>query len=108
MSEKNTPQKRFYWLKLFKDFFEDATIKYIESQENGILYSYFYLKLCCKSLDMESDGMLVRYIGNKVIPHDAVSLADLTRTDVDIVRSALKLFLEWGLVEKRNEFLYLP
>ncbi len=113
MSEKNTnglkPLARIYWLKLFYNYFDDDTIRFIEGQKNGILYSYFYLNLLTRALNMESDGMLVRYIGNKVIPHDAVSLAELTHTNIDTVRCALTLFLEIGLVERLdNGYLYLP
>ena len=52
--------KRFYWLKLKEDFFDDETIRYIEEQENGIKYSNFYLKLCLKSL--RTDGKLIRLV----------------------------------------------
>ena len=45
--------KRFYWLKLQEDFFEDDTIDFIESQENGEKYCLFYLKLCLKALKSE-------------------------------------------------------
>ena len=30
--------KKYYWLKLKSDFFDDDTIKFIEEQENGIKY----------------------------------------------------------------------
>ena len=60
--------KRFYWLKLQEDFFEDDTIDFIESQENGEKYCLFYLKLCLKAL--KSEGKLIRYVGNMLIPYD--------------------------------------
>ena len=82
--------KRFYWLKLQEDFFEDDTIDFIESQENGERYCLFYLKLCLKAL--KSEGKLIRYVGNMLIPYDEKGLAKLTRTDVDTVRCALALF----------------
>lgn len=46
--------KRYYWLKLKEDFFEDETIEFIESQKNGVKYVNFYLKLLLKSLKNES------------------------------------------------------
>lgn len=90
--------KRFYWLKLQEDFFEDDTIDFIESQENGEKYCLFYLKLCLKAL--KSEGKLIRYVGNMLIPYDEKGLAKLTRTDVDTVRCALALFNEIGLVSR--------
>ena len=90
--------KRFYWLKLQEDFFEDDTIDFIESQENGEKYCLFYLKLCLKAL--KSEGKLIRYVGNMLIPYDEKGLAKLTRTDVDTVRCALSLFDKIGLVSR--------
>ena len=98
--EKNkmSETKRFYWLKLQEDFFEDDTIDFIESQENGERYCLFYLKLCLKAL--KSEGKLIRYVGNMLIPYDEKGLAKLTRTDVDTVRCALALFDKIGLVSR--------
>lgn len=89
--------KKYYWLKLKSDFFEDDTIQFIEEQENGMLYVNFYLKLCLKSL--KYNGKLIRLIGNTLLPYDAKSLAKLTNTDVDTVRVAMELFKQIGLVE---------
>lgn len=89
--------KRFYWLKLQEDFFEDETIRYIEEQENGIKYSNFYLKLCLKSL--RTNGKLIRLVGEMLIPYDVKSLASLTGVDVDTVRCAMALFEKIGCVK---------
>lgn len=89
--------KRFYWLKLQEDFFEDETIRYIEEQENGIKYSNFYLKLCLKSL--RTDGKLIRLVGEMLIPYDVRSLSSLTGVDPDTVRCAMDLFQKIGCVK---------
>lgn len=89
--------KRYYWLKLKSDFFDDETIKYIEEQDNGIKYSNFYLKLCLKSL--KTDGKLIRLVGETLIPYDITSLARLTSVDFDTVRSAMQLFEKIGLIK---------
>lgn len=89
--------KRFYWLKLQEDFFEDETIRYIEEQENGVKYSNFYLKLCLKSL--RTNGKLIRLVGEMLIPYDVKSLASLTGVDVDTVRCAMALFEKIGCVK---------
>ncbi len=36
--------KRYYWLKLKEDFFEDDTISWLEEQENGKDYVIFLFK----------------------------------------------------------------
>lgn len=90
--------KRYYWLKLKEDFFEDDTIRFIENQKNGIYYSNFYLKLLLKSL--KQDGLLIRYIGEMMLPYDVEALAELTNCDFDTVRSAMDLFEHIGIVKK--------
>ena len=89
--------KKYYWLKLKEDFFEEDTISWIEEQENGIYYINFYLKLCLKSL--KSDGILIRNVGNMLVPYDAKQLSKITNTDVDTVRVAMELFKNIGLIE---------
>ena len=89
--------KRYYWLKLSSDFFEDETIQFIEEQENGVEYVNFYLKLCLKSL--KSNGSLIRLIGDSYIPYDVKSLSRLTGVNQDTVRVALQLFEKIGLIK---------
>lgn len=90
--------KRYYWLKLNENFFEEDTILFLEEQENGKDYVIFYLKLLLKSL--KEEGTLVRYIGERLMPYDTTSLAKLTNTPVDTVRVAMQLFIEFGLVKQ--------
>lgn len=45
--------KRYYWLKLPTDFFEDRAIKRLKTIENGNTYIIIYLKMMLKSLDDE-------------------------------------------------------
>lgn len=90
-------EKRYYWLKLAEDFYDDDTIQWIEEQENGVAYVNFYLKLLLKSL--KDDGYLIRVVGKRLIPYDVKSLAKLTNTDPDTVRVAMELFKQVGLVE---------
>lgn len=86
--------KRFYWLKLKRDFFKRHDIMVIESMPNGKEYVLFYLKLMAESIDHE--GML-RF--NDTIPYNEDMLSTITNTNVDIVRNALKLLHGLGMVE---------
>lgn len=90
--------KRYYWLKLDENFFEDDTIAWLEEQENGKDYVIFYLKLALRSL--KDDGKLIRYVGERLIPYDVKALSKLTNTSMDTVAVAMKTFLEIGLVEQ--------
>ena len=66
--------KRFFWLKLKEDFFEDETIEWLEEQPNGKEYVLFYLKMCLKSL--KHDGKLYREVGTRIIPYDIKKLSE--------------------------------
>lgn len=90
--------KRYYWLKLNEDFFENDTMAWLEEQDSGKDYVIFYLKLALKSL--KDDGHLIRYVGQKLIPYDIKALSKLTNTSVDTVNIAMKLFIEIGLVSQ--------
>ncbi|WHA08814.1 conserved phage C-terminal domain-containing protein [Enterococcus montenegrensis] len=95
MSDKQ--KKRYYWLKLKEDFFEEDTIEWLEEQPNGKEYCLFYLKLCLKSL--KTEGLLVRNVGNMMIPYDPESLAKLTNSKADTVKVAMDLFQKIGLIQ---------
>lgn len=98
--------KKYYWLKLKEDFFEEDTINWIEEQENGKDYCLFYLKLCLKSL--KTNGTLIRNVGTMLVPYDAKQLGKITNTDIDTVRVAMELFKKIGLVEVlENGEIYL-
>ena len=95
--------KKYYWLKLNLDFFEREEIKVIEEMPNGIEYCYFYMKLLVKSAN--SDGLLV-FRG--VVPYTLEMLASVTNTNIDIVRSAVKLFLNLGMMQRlEDKTLYM-
>jgi len=86
--------KKYYWLKLDRNFFKRHDVRIVEGMENGKDYILFYLKLLVESIDHE--GML-RF--NDLIPYDDKMLSVVTNTNVDVVRSAIKLFKELKLME---------
>jgi predicted phage replisome organizer len=89
---------KFYWLQLKEDFFEDDAIEWLEEQQpNGRDYAYFYLKLCLKSL--KSNGILIRNVGDVLIPYDNKKLAEITKMDFDTVTVAMELLKQIGLVK---------
>lgn len=101
--DKNT---KFYWLQLKEDFFEEDSIEWLEEQENGHKYSLFYLKLCLKSL--KTNGILIRKVGNILVPYDNKKLAEMTKTPVDTVIVAMELLKGIGLIQiLENGELYI-
>lgn len=86
--------KKYYWLKLKRDFFKRHDIRIIEEMPNGKDYVLFYLKLLLESIDHEGS---LRF--SDTIPYNEQMLSVITNTNVDIVRSAMKLFIELQLIE---------
>lgn len=91
MAEKD---KKYYWLKLKRDFFKRHDIRIIESMPNGKEYILFYLKLLCESVDHEGN---LRF--SEQIPYSEEMLSTITDTNVDIVRSAVNVFTQLGMME---------
>lgn len=101
MAEYN--KERFYWLKLKRDFFKRHDIRIIEAMPNGKDYVLFYLKLMVESIDHEGE---LRF--SDTIPYNEQMLSVVTNTNIDIVRSAIKLLTELGIVEVLDDkTLYL-
>ena len=86
--------KKYYYLKLKEDFFDNEDIKIIESMENGYLYSNILLKMYLKSL--KNNGEL---IFKDFIPYDTKMLATITGHNIDVVEKALKLFKSLGFID---------
>jgi predicted phage replisome organizer len=89
---------KYYWLKLKRDFFKRHDIVIIEAMPNGKDYILFYLKLLCESVDHEGK---LRF--SETIPYSEDMLATITRTNVDIVRSAVKIFSELGMMDQFDD-----
>jgi predicted phage replisome organizer len=99
-------ERRFYWLQLKEDYFDDDAIAWLEEQPNGKEYSLFYLKLCLKSL--KTNGIMIRRVGEMLIPYDHKKLAEITNTCPDTVLVAMQLLTKIGLVKTLdNGELYL-
>lgn len=90
-------ETKYYWLQLKEDFFEEDSIDWLESQENGKEYALFYLKLCLKSL--KTNGILVRNVGKMIVPYNNEKLAEVTKTKLDTVIVAMELLKGIGLIE---------
>ena len=86
--------KRYYWLKLKKDFFKRHDIRIIEAMPNGKDYILFYLKLLVESVDHEGS---LRF--SDTIPYNADMLAVITNTNIDIVKTALEVFVNLKMIE---------
>lgn len=98
--------KKYYWMKLPEDFFDDDAIQWLKEQPNGEKYALFYIELCTKSI--RNNGVLIRRVGDMLIPYDAAKLAMLTNTDIEVVVVAMELLQQAKLVEiLENGEIYL-
>lgn len=87
-------EKKFYWLKLKRDFFKRHDIRIIEEMPNGKEYILFYLKLLLESIDHEGN---LRF--SDTVPYNEQMLSVITNTNIDIVRSAMKMFSSLNMIE---------
>ena len=91
MAEKD---KKYYWLKFKRDFFKRHDIKIIEKMPNGKEYIIFYLKLLLESIDHEG-----RLRFSEEVPYTESMLGAVTDTDEDIVKGALDLLIQLGMIQ---------
>lgn len=91
MAEKD---KKYYWLKLKRDFFKRHDIKVIEHMPNGEKYLIFYLKLLLESIDHEG---ALRF--SEKIPYDVDKLSIVMDTEKDIVKDAMKLLVDLDMMD---------
>lgn len=86
--------QKYYWLKLKRDFFKRHDIRIIEEMPNGKDYILFYLKLLLESVDHEG-----RLRFSDTIPYNEQMLSVITHTNIDIVRSAMRVFMDLEMAE---------
>ena len=93
--------KKYFWLKLKRDFFKRHDIRIIEAMPNGKDYILFYLKLLCESVDHEGN---LRF--SDQIPYSEEMLATITNTNIDIVRAAIHIFTHLEMMEILSDGTY--
>ena len=86
--------RKYYYLKLKENYFDDDSIVLLESMQDGVLYSNILLKLYLKSL--KHGGRLQL---DEDIPYTEQMIATITRQQIGTVERALQIFLKLGLVE---------
>ena len=77
--------RKYYYLKLKENYFDDDSIVLLESMQDGILYSYILLKLYLKSLKHGGKLQL-----DENIPYTPQMIATLTRQQARMALQAQK------------------
>ena len=92
--EEKAKKDRYYWCRLKRDFFKSSDIQIIEACENGKEICYFYLKALCESIDFNGKLMITDNMC-----HTESTIAAITRTDIEIVKAAIPILQNFGLME---------
>lgn len=96
--------KRYYWIKLKTDFFNQDTIDFLLSQTNGCEYVVLYQMLCLNTAN--NNGVLSTNIGEIIVPYDVDKIArDTKYFSEDTIRVALELYKKLGLIYEDKNFL---
>jgi predicted phage replisome organizer len=90
--------KKYYYLKLKENFFEQDEFKAIAAEQNGWEYIAIILKMYLRSL--KRDGKLVVA---DLVPYDLKTLAGVLGHPEETVRAAILLFKRYKLIDILND-----
>ena len=99
--------KRFYWIKLSKEFMTSDEIDFLMSQKNGAKYVVLYQMLCLATINTE--GACAYAVGEAIVPYDVDKIRrECKYFDNDTIIVALELFKKLGWVyEQENGVLQI-
>ena len=86
--------KKYYWLKLKEDFFEEKQIKYLRKLPDGDKLVIAYLKMQLKSLKTEG---FIKY--DSILPSNIEELSMILDEDINIVTLLIKALQQVGAIE---------
>ena len=90
--------KKYYWLKLKSDFFEEKYIKALRKLPQGDSLTITYLKMQLKSLRTEG---ILKYEG--ILPDCVSELALMLDEDENVVRLTVEALIKFGIVERWDD-----
>lgn len=94
--------KKYYWIKLKTDFFNQDAIDFLMSQDNGCEYIVLYQMLCLQTANTK--GVMAKQVGEIIIPYDAKKISINTKYfDIDTVTVALELYKRLGLIYQEQD-----
>lgn len=90
--------KKYYWLRLKEDFFNEKQVKYLRSLPDGDKLVIVYLKMQLKSLKTEG---FIKY--DRILPSYSEELAIVLDEDVNIVKLAVNALIQAKAVEELDD-----
>ena len=104
MSKEIKTESRRYWIKLEKDFLKSTQIKVIKAMPNGNEYVLFYLALMLESAEFVGH---LRF--SELVPYNEDMLSAITDVNIDVVRSAMRIFIKIGLIQiLEDSTIFMP
>lgn len=91
-------EKKYFWLRLRKDFFKRHDVRILEAMPNGKEYVLFYLKLLTESIDHEG---ALRFSDST--PYSTEMLATIANTSPEIAEGAIKALISLEMVERQED-----
>lgn len=89
--------KRYYWIKISKDFMDSDAVNYLMGLKNGADYIMLYVSLCMMAIN--TGGELAMKIGDQVIPYDLERIRrDAKWFPSATISKGVELFQKLGLL----------
>ena len=96
--------KRYYWLKLPRNFFDKHYVKMLMAKDDGVNLTLFYIRLLTESIDHEGK---LRY--SESIPYTNESLAQITGFPFEFVDVAMDVLKDMELIVSDDDgTIFLP
>lgn len=86
--------KKYYWLKLKEDFFEEKQIRYLRKLPDGDKLVIAYLKMQLKSLRTEG---FIKY--DQIMPNNEEELAMILDEDINIIKLMIQALIKVKAIE---------
>lgn len=93
------------WIKIVTDIFDDEKMLLIESMPSADSIIVIWFKLLCLAGKTNNSGV---FIFNERIPYTDEMLASIFRRDVNVVRMAIKTFVNFGMIEVIDNVITIP
>jgi uncharacterized phage protein (TIGR02220 family)/predicted phage replisome organizer len=88
--------RKYYYLKLRDNYFEQDSVRVLEGLENGAVYSLIILKICVRACKFDGNLRMTERIPYTM--RNIENLANVIGHDVDHVRSAIKAACELDII----------
>ena len=91
-------EKKYFWLRLRKDFFKRHDVRILEAMPNGKEYVMFYLKMLTESIDHEG---ALRF--SDTTPYSTEMLATIANTSPEIAEGAIKALISLEMIDVNDD-----